>query len=167
MTRAVISVGSNLGDRLAHLRLAVDVFRPWLMTASGVVETPPWGPVEQPEFLNAVLVVDDPAAAPADWLDRAHEAERRAGRTREVRWGPRTLDVDIVSVGGPDGEVRSDDPVLVLPHPRAAERAFVLVPWAAAEPHARLGGRRVVDLLADLGAVDDDARPRPDLVLVP
>ncbi|MHA3701621.1 2-amino-4-hydroxy-6-hydroxymethyldihydropteridine diphosphokinase [Jatrophihabitans sp. YIM 134969] len=164
MTRAVLSIGSNLGDRLAHLHTAVDVFRPWLVAASGVVETPPWGPVEQPDFLNAVLVVDDERAAPADWLERAHAAEQRAGRTREVHWGPRTVDVDVVTVSDGDAEIRSDDPVLTLPHPRSAERAFVLVPWAAVESDATLGGRRVADLLA--GVDRDGVRERPDLTLV-
>lgn len=163
MTRAVLSIGSNLGDRLAHLQIAVDLFGPWLVAASGVVETPPWGPVEQPDFLNAVLVVDDPAAAPGTWLDRAHEAERRADRTREVHWGPRTLDVDVVTVTDAGVEIRSDDPTLTLPHPRSAERAFVLVPWLAVEPDARLGGRAVVDLLAALGR--DGITDRPDLEL--
>ena len=164
MTRAVLSIGSNLGDRLAHLRTAVDVLRPWLVAASTVVETPPWGPVEQPSYLNAVLVVDDPAAAPADWLARAHEAEQRADRTREVRWGPRTLDVDVVAVTGPDGEIRSDDPVLTLPHPRSRERAFVLVPWLDVDPDARIGDDAVADLLARL---TDDTTARPGLELVP
>ncbi len=163
MTRAVLSIGSNLGDRLAHLHTAVDVFRPWLVGASGVVETPPWGPVEQPDFLNAVLVVDDPAAAPTDWLERAHVAERRADRTREVHWGPRTLDVDVVTVTNTGVEVRDDDPVLTLPHPRSAERAFVLVPWLAVEPDATLGGRPVTELLATLGR--DGIAERPDLDL--
>ena len=164
MTRAVLSIGSNLGDRLAHLHTAVETVAPWLVAVSAVVETPPWGPVEQPHFLNAVLVVDDPAASPADWLARAHEAERSAGRTREVHWGPRTLDVDVVTVHAPDGtEIRSDDPTLTLPHPRSAERAFVLVPWGAGEPDARQAGRPVAELLAAVnreGVVD-----RPELSL--
>lgn len=149
MTRAVLSIGSNLGDRLAALQRAVDAFRPYLVAVSPVVETPPWGPVAQDDFLNAVLVVADPSAAPATWLDRAHAAEAAAGRTREVRWGPRTLDVDVVTVLDADREVTSDDPALTLPHPRAAERGFVLVPWLAADPAATIGGRTVAGLLAD------------------
>lgn len=165
MTRAVLSIGSNLGDRLAHLRTAVDGFRPWLVATSTVVETPPWGPVEQPDFLNAVLVADDPSATADDWLERAHAAEQRADRTREVHWGPRTLDVDVVEVTDDGVEVTSDDPRLTLPHPRSAERSFVLVPWLAVDPEARLGGARVADLLAALGR--DGITDRPDLVLVP
>ena len=163
MTRAVLSIGSNLGDRLAHLHTAVDVFRPWLVATSDVVETPPWGPVEQPDFLNAVLIVDDPAATPRDWLERAHDAERRADRTREVHWGPRTLDVDLVSVTDEGCLISDADPTLTLPHPRAAERAFVLVPWLDVDPDARLGDERVADLVATTGR--DGITPRPDLEL--
>jgi 2-amino-4-hydroxy-6-hydroxymethyldihydropteridine diphosphokinase len=160
MSTAVLSIGSNLGDRLAALRGAVESLRPWLRAVSPVYETAPWGPVPQDDYLNAVLVVEDPDAGPRDWLDRAHAAERRAGRTREVRWGPRTLDVDVVDV---DGRT-DDDPTLTLPHPRAAERAFVLLPWRDVRPDAVLAGVRVDDLLA---ALDDAAgcRPRPELVL--
>ena len=148
MTRAVLSVGANLGDRAAALRGAVEAVRPWLRAVSPVYETAPWGPVPQDDYYNAVLVVDDPSAAPRDWLTRAHAAEQVAGRTRDVRWGPRTLDVDVVDVAG----VRSDDPELTLPHPRAAERAFVLVPWLAADPAAELAGRPVAELIAALPA---------------
>ncbi|MGI8881322.1 MAG: 2-amino-4-hydroxy-6-hydroxymethyldihydropteridine diphosphokinase [Jatrophihabitans sp.] len=149
MSTAVLSIGSNLGDRLANLQGAVTALRTWVVVVSPVYRTPPWGPVEQADFLNAVVLVEDPDAAATDWLQRAHAAEVAAGRTREVRWGPRTLDVDIVMVTG----VRSDDPVLTLPHPRAAERAFVLVPWLAVEPDAVLDGHgRVADLVASLPA---------------
>jgi 2-amino-4-hydroxy-6-hydroxymethyldihydropteridine diphosphokinase len=162
MTTAVLSLGSNVGDRLAALQGAVDVFRPWLHAVSPVYETAPWGPVPQQDFLNAVLVANDPTAGPRDWLTRAHGAEQAAGRTREQRWGPRTLDVDVVAVD----DVASDDPDLTLPHPRAAERAFVLAPWLAVDPDARLSGRAVRDLLASL-PVDDVAgvRLREDLAV--
>lgn len=160
MSDAVLSIGSNLGDRLGHLQLAVDTVRPWVVAVSPVFETPPWGPVPQDDFLNAVVLVRDEAAQPTDWLARAHTAEQLAGRERPVRWGPRTLDVDIVAVD----DVVSDDPVLTLPHPRAGERAFVLVPWLALDPAARLDGHRVAELvgrLADAAAV----RRRNDMVL--
>jgi 2-amino-4-hydroxy-6-hydroxymethyldihydropteridine diphosphokinase len=159
MTSAVLSIGSNLGDRPAHLRLAVDRLRPWLRGVSPVYETPPWGPVPQEDYLNAVLLVDDPEAGPRDWLDRAHAAEQAAGRVRDVRWGPRTLDVDVVAVD----EVRSEDPELTLPHPRAAERAFVLVPWLAVDAGAVLGGRPVAELVAAVDA--SGVRARPDVEL--
>jgi 2-amino-4-hydroxy-6-hydroxymethyldihydropteridine diphosphokinase len=150
MTSAVLSIGSNLGDRLAALRSAVDAFRPWLIAVSPVYETPPWGPVPQEDYLNAVLLVADADASPRDWLARAHAAEHDAGRTRDVRWGPRTLDVDVVAVD----EVTSDDPALTLPHPRAHERAFVLVPWLAADPAAALAGKPAAEWLAGLPADD-------------
>lgn len=150
MSRAVLSIGSNLGDRLATLQAAVDSVRPWLVAVSPVYETPPWGPVPQDDFLNAVVIVDDPGAAPRDWLQRAHAAEQAAGRTRDVRWGPRTLDVDVVAVSDVHGDVRSGDSDLTLPHPRAGERAFVLLPWLAADGSARLDGRAVAELVAAL-----------------
>ncbi|HEX8078905.1 MAG TPA: 2-amino-4-hydroxy-6-hydroxymethyldihydropteridine diphosphokinase [Jatrophihabitans sp.] len=137
MSSAVLSIGSNIGDRLAELRSAVAALAPYLTAVSPVFQTPPWGPVAQQPFFNAVVLVADPAAGPADWLARAQACEQAAGRTREQRWGPRTLDVDVITVD----DVRSDDPQLTLPHPRAAERAFVLVPWWAVDPEAQLPGR--------------------------
>jgi len=162
VSTAVLSIGSNLGDRRAAMQGAVDAFRPWLLAVSPVYETAPWGPVPQGDYLNAVLVAQDAGAAAADWLARAHAAERAAGRARDVRWGPRTLDVDVIDVDG----VRSEDTDLRLPHPRACERAFVLVPWLAVQPGARLADRPVRDLLTAL-APDDVAgvRARPDLAV--
>jgi 2-amino-4-hydroxy-6-hydroxymethyldihydropteridine diphosphokinase len=122
-----------------------------LVARSTLYETPPWGPVEQPPYLNAIAIVRGPRDA-AGWLARAHELEQAAGRTREVRWGPRSLDVDVVTVTGDDGApVLSADPDLTLPHPRAHERAFVLVPWLTLEPAAVLPGHGpVADLVAAL-----------------
>ncbi len=162
MSTAVLSVGANLGDRLAALRGAVDAVRPWLLVVSPVYETAPWGPVAQDDYLNAILVVADPAAAPRDWLARACAAEQAAGRARETRWGPRTLDVDVVCVD----DVRSDDPELTLPHPRAAQRAFVLMPWLAAVPDALLDGHPVADLIEALPEPERaGVRRRSDLEL--
>ncbi|WP_214403887.1 2-amino-4-hydroxy-6-hydroxymethyldihydropteridine diphosphokinase [Pseudonocardia lacus] len=165
MTRAVLSLGSNLGDRLAHLRSAVRGFGDALVAASPVYETAAWGGVEQPDFLNAVLVVDDPALDAWGWLRRGQALERAAGRTREVRWGPRTLDVDVVTVDG----VTSDDPELLLPHPGTPERATVLRPWLDVDRAAVLPGRGpVADLLTALGPdAEKDMHRRDDLVLVP
>jgi 2-amino-4-hydroxy-6-hydroxymethyldihydropteridine diphosphokinase len=170
MTRAVLSLGSNLGDRFAHLQAAVRGFADVLVAASPVYETAPWGGVEQPDFLNAVLVVADPATDAWGWLRRGQRLEAAAGRVREVRWGPRTLDVDVVCVDG----VTSDDPELLLPHPGTAERATVLRPWLDVEPDAELpgpGGRSlgsVAALLAALGpAATAGLRRRDDLVLAP
>lgn len=156
MSRAVLSIGANLGERAAALQSAVDAMRAWLRGVSPVYETPPWGPVPQDPYLNAVLIVDDPAAQPRDWLARAHAAEAAAGRVRDIRWGPRTLDVDVVCVD----DVVSDDPELTLPHPRAAERAFVLVPWDALDPAARLAGRPIRELIAALPASEVDGVQR-------
>jgi 2-amino-4-hydroxy-6-hydroxymethyldihydropteridine diphosphokinase len=150
MSEAVLSIGSNLGDRLANLQAAVDAFRPWLRAVSPVYETPPWGPVAQPEYLNAVVLAADPGANPAEWLARAQAAERAALRVRDVRWGPRTLDVDIVAVD----DVQTDDPELTLPHPRAGQRAFVLIPWRDVDPGAALAGRPLDVWLAELPAAD-------------
>jgi 2-amino-4-hydroxy-6-hydroxymethyldihydropteridine diphosphokinase len=162
MTTAVLSIGSNRGDRLAHLRGAVDTMRAWLVAVSPVYETAPWGPVPQDDYLNLVAIVRDDAASARAWLDRAHAAEASAHRERDVRWGPRTLDVDVVSVD----DVRSDDPELVLPHPRAQERAFVLVPWSALDPHAMLGTAAVSALVAALPAQElAGVRLRPELVV--
>ncbi|ACU34286.1 2-amino-4-hydroxy-6-hydroxymethyldihydropteridine diphosphokinase [Actinosynnema mirum] len=151
MSRAVLSLGSNLGDRLAHLRSAVDGFRPWLLAASPVYETAPWGVTDQDDFLNAVLLVEGDLDE-WGWLRRGQELERAAGRVRERRWGPRTLDVDVVAVD----DVRSEDPELLLPHPGAHERATVLAPWLDVDPDAVLPGHgRVADLLSgvDLSGV--------------
>ena len=164
MSRAVLSLGANLGDRVATLRDAVRALTDdGLVARSTLYETPPWGPVEQPPYLNAVVVVRGPRDA-GGWLARAHELEQAAGRTREVRWGPRTLDVDVITVTEDDGTpVLSDDPILTLPHPRAHERAFVLVPWAALEPTAVLPGHGpVADLLAALPPQDVAAVTRWD-----
>jgi 2-amino-4-hydroxy-6-hydroxymethyldihydropteridine diphosphokinase len=162
VSTAVLSIGSNLGERLDALQGAVDAVRPWLLAVSPIYQTAPWGPVPQDDYLNAVLLADDPGAAAADWLERAQAAERAAGRTRDVRWGPRTLDVDVIAVD----DVASNDPALTLPHPRAAERAFVLVPWLAVRPDAQLSGRPVRDLLAGLPAQEvAGVRLRPDLAV--
>jgi 2-amino-4-hydroxy-6-hydroxymethyldihydropteridine diphosphokinase len=134
---AVLSLGSNLGDRPAHLRAGVELIGQVLaVTAvSAFYETDPVGVSGQQPYLNCVVIVagDDPDAV----LAAAQRAEELRGRIRSSRWGPRTLDVDVVSVDA----VISDDPRLTLPHPRAAERAFVLVPWLALDPVATLPGR--------------------------
>lgn len=146
---AVLSIGSNLGDRLGHLRSAVTGLGGYVVgrgAVSPVYETAPWGGVSQPPYLNAaVLVAGD--RSPGQWLELAHILEQAAGRRRELRWGPRTLDVDIVVVD----DFVSDDPTLTLPHPHAHERAFVLIPWRDIDPNAVLPGHgRVADLLSTM-----------------
>lgn len=161
--QVVLALGSNLGDRLANLRAGTAALAagPGLVitAASGVYETDPVGGPEQQDFLNAVLLAtsDRPARA---ILRRCQEAEAALGRVRTVRWGPRTLDVDVIACGA---EI-SDDPELTLPHPRAAERAFVLAPWLELDPDAALpGDGRVADLLACVGA--DGIRRLPGLTV--
>lgn len=163
MSRAVLSLGSNLGDRLAYLRVAVDGLRDVLVSVSSVYETAPWGVTDQPDFLNAVCIVDDPARDHWAWLRAGQALEREAERAREQRWGPRTLDVDVVTVD----DVRSADPELLLPHPGTAERATVLIPWLEIDPDAEVPGAGRADaLLAALPAADkNDVRRRPDLPL--
>ena len=148
MTAVVLALGSNLGDRQDILQGAVDaiVGLPGVrVTAvSPVYETVPVGGPAQPDYLNAIVLAD--AARPArELLDRLHEIEAAFDRVRVVRWGPRTLDIDVVDFGG----ARSDDPELTLPHPRAHERAFVLAPWHDVDPDAALPGHGpVAELLA-------------------
>ena len=140
---AVLSLGSNLGDRAAHLAAGRSLLAAEfpVVAVSSIYETAPVGVTDQPAFLNQVVVVDSDDALAL--LDAAHRAEATRGRLRSARWGPRTLDVDLVSV---DAQ-RSDDPQLTLPHPRAHERAFVLVPWLEIDRSAELLGHGPVRML--------------------
>jgi 2-amino-4-hydroxy-6-hydroxymethyldihydropteridine diphosphokinase len=130
VTTAFFSLGSNQGDRLAYLQLGVSLLvRDEPSRVSAVYETAPWGGVEQDAFLNCVLAIETSAPL-STMLARLRDAEAAAGRTREVRWGPRTLDCDLLLFG----DEISDDPELLVPHPRLAERDFVLVPLHELEP---------------------------------
>ena len=167
----VIALGSNLGDSVETLHdAAVSLYGLIdIIEVSALVETDPVGGPEQPAYLNAV-VTGTTHLAPSSVLAGLHDIERAHGRTREVRWGPRTLDLDLIQYGDPvfDTDVRMDSPTLTLPHPRAHERAFVLVPWLQAEPEAalRVGGqvRRVADLVAELDT--SGVRPGPEVDLL-
>jgi 2-amino-4-hydroxy-6-hydroxymethyldihydropteridine diphosphokinase len=150
--RAVISLGSNLGNRLDTLQGAIDALEdtPGLRVkaVSPVYETEPWGvPAgSQPTYFNAVVVVKT-TLPPDSLLERAHAVEEAFDRVRTgvERWAPRTIDVDIVAYA----DLVSDDPRLTLPHPRAHQRAFVLAPWHDVDPAARIPGHGpVADLLA-------------------
>lgn len=160
MTSVVLSIGSNLGDREAHLRSVIAGLGAAVRAVSPVYETEAWGGVEQGPFLNAVVIADDSRLDPRGWLNRAHDFERAAQRERIQHWGPRTLDVDLVTCLDGDAEVVLHDDDLTLPHPYAHQRAFVLIPWLAANPGAALtvdGHRRsVADLLAALDQADRD-----------
>ncbi|MHA3019070.1 2-amino-4-hydroxy-6-hydroxymethyldihydropteridine diphosphokinase [Mycobacterium sp. BMJ-28] len=169
MTRAVLSIGSNLGDRLAHLQSVVDGLGSAVLAVSPVYETDAWGGVEQGPFLNAIVIAQDSGMDPTDWLRRAQKFEDAAGRIREIHWGPRTLDVDVVTCQDGREQLRSADPELTLPHPYAHLRAFVLIPWLAADPAARLWvtgtDRPITELLAELDAKERAGVRPTDLVL--
>lgn len=172
----VIALGANLGEPERTLTAAVraldrlDGVR--VRGVSGLFETDPVGEPgspgdrgpDQPRYLNAVMTAQT-RLHPRTLLRRLHELEDRFGRVREVRWGPRTLDLDLVQAGEPgtDSEVRSDAAALTLPHPRAHQRGFVLAPWAEVEPRAmlRVGDRvaPVAALLSGLGRAPGDVLP--------
>ena len=162
----MLAVGSNLGDRLGTLQGCVQAIAGLadtdVLALSPVYETAPVGGPAQPDYLNAVLIVRT-GLRPLDLLAAARGIEAESGRVRPQgaeRFGPRTLDIDIISYA----DVVSGDPVLTLPHPRAHERAFVLAPWHDIDAEASLPGRGpVADLLAglDRGGV----RRQPDMML--
>ena len=161
---AVFSIGSNLGDRLDYLQPAGDDLRGTpdliIVDVSAVYETDAvGGPEDNPDFLNIVVVAES-TVPPRVLLDRAQAIEKAHDRTREVLNGPRTLDVDVIVVG--DTEMSNE--ALTLPHPRAHERAFVLVPWLDADPNGVIPGRgRIVDLLKTMDT--SGVRRRDDLEL--
>lgn len=146
MTGAYLGLGSNLGDRLATLQLAVDLLEedPGIdvVTSSRVWETDPVGGPRQPDFLNIVVRIET-SLEPKDLLAACQGVEAALGRIRDVRWGPRTVDIDVLSI---DGYV-SDDPDLTVPHPRITARAFVLLPLLDLDPDPVLSdGTRVLDV---------------------
>ncbi|OQD52924.1 2-amino-4-hydroxy-6-hydroxymethyldihydropteridine diphosphokinase [Streptomyces phaeoluteigriseus] len=163
--RAVISLGSNLGNRLETLQGAIDALEDTpgvrVKAVSPVYETEPWGvePGSQPSYFNAVVVLKT-TLPPSSLLERAHAVEEAFHRVRDERWGARTLDVDIVAYA----DVLSDDPSLTLPHPRAHERAFVLAPWHDVEPGAQVPGRGAVAELLQVVS-RDGVTAREDLEL--
>jgi 2-amino-4-hydroxy-6-hydroxymethyldihydropteridine diphosphokinase len=175
VTAVVLSIGSNLGDRLARLQSVLDGLGGTVAAVSPVYETAAWGGVEQGPFLNAVLIAEDGALDGHGWLRCAQEMEEAADRVRGQRWGPRTLDVDLISCyetsPAGDTEVTSLEAGLTLPHPLAHLRAFVLIPWLAVDPDAELtvaGGKQpCAKLLAQLDAADRDSVQLTELVLEP
>ena len=165
--RAAFSLGANLGDRVDALRHAVAGLSRLgaAVEVSSAYETDPVGGPEQPAYLNAVVCLDTDRT-PHELLAAAHALEAELGRTREVRWGARTLDIDLLAVG----DLLIVDELLTLPHPRAHERGFVLVPWAEVDPSAVIPGRgRIADLAAHIAThgvrrmtIDLTDSPAPD-----
>ena len=153
MTQALLGLGGNVGDVRATLDESVALFTDGtqvkLIARSSDYRTPPWGVTDQPPFINCAIAVET-ALSPRALLDRALNVERALGRDRakEQRWGPRTIDIDLIAYG----DVAIDEPGLTLPHPRLFERAFVLVPLAEIVPDRTIAGRRVRDALAQLDA---------------
>jgi 2-amino-4-hydroxy-6-hydroxymethyldihydropteridine diphosphokinase len=162
MTRAFLGMGSNLGDRAGYLRAAIAAL-PDLVASSAVYETDPvGGPDGQGPYLNLVAELDT-SLSPRELLEVCRALERAADRVREERWGPRTLDVDVLWVDGTE----VDDPDLQVPHPRMWERRFVLAPLADLAPDlvtpervaAAAGAVRRVGDLTDLELAPDRERP--------
>ncbi|MES0883667.1 2-amino-4-hydroxy-6-hydroxymethyldihydropteridine diphosphokinase [Roseibium sp. SCP14] len=146
-TRSALGFGSNLGDRKANLDEAVRRLEKTegvtLVARSSNYQTPPWGPVPQDDYLNICLVVDT-TLSPHELLRRCLEIEAELGRVRDIRWGPRIIDMDVLIYGME--RIKDDD--LELPHPRMGDRAFVLIPLAEIWPDAPLGdGRTAAEAL--------------------
>jgi 2-amino-4-hydroxy-6-hydroxymethyldihydropteridine diphosphokinase len=167
VTDVVLSLGANLGDRFEALTRGIDIVcrdpavEP--VAVSAVYETDPVGGPEQPDYLNAVLRIST-TLEPIEVLALAQLAELELARERSIRWGPRTLDVDVINYG----DVTSSRETLILPHPRAAQRAFVLLPLADVAPDVILAGQKesVMELLARLDPADrHGVRVRTDLRL--
>ncbi|OUM43884.1 2-amino-4-hydroxy-6-hydroxymethyldihydropteridine diphosphokinase [Arthrobacter sedimenti] len=150
--RSVLALGSNLGASRDTLLLAVaDLVEPEnvrLHAVSPVVRSKPVGGPEQPDYLNMVIEVETDLG-PYELLAHCQAVEDKHHRRRTVRWGPRTLDVDIITYGS----WTSDDESLTIPHPRAASRAFVLQPWAWMDAGAELAGRPVAELASEAGDI--------------
>ncbi|HHX38387.1 MAG TPA: 2-amino-4-hydroxy-6-hydroxymethyldihydropteridine diphosphokinase [Armatimonadetes bacterium] len=163
MARAYLGLGSNLGDRLAHLRSAIRILEERgivTVRASHVYETAPVGPVRQQAFLNAVVEVET-TLPPVGLLAFAAAVEKALGRERLQRWGPRTLDIDLLLYE----DRRVDLPYLQIPHPRMHERRFVLLPLTELEPEIRIPGvGRARDCLAALDEAEQPATKREPLL---
>ena len=145
MTRAYVGVGANLGDRRATIESAIALL-PGVVAVSELRETEPVGVVDQPPFLNGAVALETTLGA-RDLLDTLLAIERALGRERRERWGPRTIDLDLLLYG----DETVDEPGLTVPHPRLHERRFALEPLAGLDPDLVIPGHgRVSDLLAEL-----------------
>lgn len=160
MLEALIALGGNVGDVRETLARAIARFcdgsEVRLLARSSDYRTPPWGVEDQPPFVNCAIAVAT-ALSPQELLARAQGTERAFGRdrARETRWGPRTLDIDLIDCGG----LSLSSPELALPHPRALERAFVLVPLAEIAPERTISGIRIADALAKVDQAGVDKLP--------
>jgi len=145
VTRAYVGVGANLGDRRATIEAAVAAL-PGVVAVSELRETAPVGVVDQPAFLNGAVALET-ELSPRELLETLLEVERSLGRERGERWGPRTIDLDLLLYGGET----LDEPGLTVPHPRLHERRFALEPLAELDPGLVVPGRgRVRELLSEL-----------------
>jgi 2-amino-4-hydroxy-6-hydroxymethyldihydropteridine diphosphokinase len=145
VTRAYVGVGANLGDRRATIEAAVAAL-PGVVAVSELRETAPVGVVDQPAFLNGAVALET-ELSPRELLETLLEVERSLGRQRGERWGPRTIDLDLLLYG----EETLDEPGLTVPHPRLHERRFALEPLAELDPGLVVPGRgRVRELLSEL-----------------
>ena len=167
MDHAYIGIGSNLGDPREQVLAAIDelgaIPRCRLVKRSALYASAPMGPKDQPDYVNAVVLVET-FFEPTELLGRLQAIERRYGRVRDsLRWGPRTLDLDLLVFG----EIRLDTPELVLPHPGAHERCFVLCPLADLGKETRIPGHGTVgEMLAHCDCrgvvrLEADVRDRP------
>ena len=162
MSHALIALGGNIGDVRATFRKAIanicGMTQTALLARSSDYVTPPWGELEQEPFINACVEIDTPLD-PHALLFALQKVEAKFGRdrARERRWGPRTLDLDLIAYD----DVSLETPELTLPHPRLFERAFVLVPLAEIAPDRVICGRSVVSALAALST--DGIERLPDL----
>ncbi|THD46581.1 MAG: 2-amino-4-hydroxy-6-hydroxymethyldihydropteridine diphosphokinase [Bradyrhizobium sp.] len=161
---ASLGLGGNVGDVaaafVAALRALAAAPGIRLTALSSVYRTPPWGKRDQPDFLNMAALLQT-ALPPRELLARCLDAERALGRLRLERWGPRTIDIDILTYG----ETIIDEPELKIPHPRLAERAFALGPLAEIAPRLRFGGRDVTDWLAATTQAGIDIDPAASAIL--
>ena len=162
---AFLGLGSNLGNRLEHLRRAVELLgvQPGLrvVASSSVWETAPLGGPPQPPFLNAVVRVSS-ELSPSRLLDACHQVESELGRVRDVRWGPRTIDIDVLLID----ERVVESPDLHVPHPRMTERAFVLAPLLEVAPDVTLpDGRKLREL--PMPEAPGDVRPLDEGLALP
>ena len=160
MAEVALGLGSNLGDRKAHLAGAVRALENWdgvrVVAVSSLWETPPWGIEDQPHFFNICVLIET-SLSPLEVLDACLAIEREHGRERSLRWGPRTLDMDVLYYD----DVEMAGARLILPHPRMLLRSFVLAPLAEIAPDRVIGGATILENLVLLGLEADMQRIGP------